>query len=104
MDNDLMKSRKKRAEIDNEEIVTIQDAEEWVDKAKESWENVVKNGKEIREKELLDYHHEEIIGDDIKMIKKRKRIVAGIKKKLKRDHTFHYLSRHVGKGKRESMK
>lgn len=101
---DLMNSRKQKAEMNDEVIDTIQDAEEWVEKAKKLWENVIKNGKEMREKELLDYHHEEILGDDQEIIKKKKRILAGIKKKLRRDHTFHYLSRHVGKGKRETMK
>ena len=104
VDNDLMESRRVKAEMENEEINTIQEAEEWVENAKESWEEVVKNGKEMREKELLDYHNEEIIGEEPKIIKKKKRIIAGIKKKLKRNHTFHYLSRHVGKGMRESMK
>jgi len=99
-----MNSRKQKAEMNDEVIDTIQDAEEWVEKAKELWENVIKNGKEMREKELLDYHHEEILGDDQEIIKKKKRILAGIKKKLRRDHTFHYLSRYVRKGKRETMK
>jgi len=65
---------------------------------------VIENGKELREKELLDYHHEELIGEDQKMIKKKNKILAGIRKKLKRDHTFHYLSRHVGKESRSGLK
>ena len=30
--------------------------------------------------------------------------MAGIKKKLKRNHTFHYISRHTRKGERENIR
>ena len=58
----------------------------------------------MREKELLDYHHEEIIGNDMKKIKKKKKILSGIKRTLKRNHTFRYLSYHAGKGNMEMIK
>ena len=104
VDKELMESRRVKAEMEHEEIHTVQEAEVQVKNAKELWADVIKNGAAMREKELLDYHNKEIIGEEPKIIKKKKRILAGIKKKLKRDHTFHYLSRHVGKGMRESMK
>ena len=49
-------------------IQKISEAKEWTEKAKHAWENAIKNSKKLREKELLDYHHEEIIGDDEKLI------------------------------------
>ena len=104
VDVDLMRKRKERAEMQHVAIQTREEAQEWVEKAKILWAEVVENGKEMREKELLDYHHEEIIGDDVKLIKKKKRILAGIKRTMKRNHTFHYLSRHVGKGFAKKMK
>ena len=39
-----------------------------------------------------------------KLVKKKKKIMAGIRKKLQRDHVFHYLSRHVGKGLRDTIR
>ena len=104
VDGDLMRKRKERAEMQHVAIQTREEAQEWVEKAKILWAEVVENGKEMREKELLDYHHEEIIGDDVKLIKKKKRILAGIKRTMKRNHAFHCLSRHAGKGFRENMK
>ena len=104
IDEDLMAKRKERADMENVVISTINEAEEWLEKAKRLWKEVVEKGKEMREKELLDYHHEEIIGEDVKLIKKRKKILAGIKKKMRRNHTFHYISRHIGKGGRENIK
>ena len=80
VDNDLMESRRVKAEMENEEINTIQEAEEWVENAKESWEEVVKNGKEMREKELLDYHNEEIIGEEPKIIKRRNELLQELKR------------------------
>ena len=40
----------------------------------------------------------------MKLTKKKKRILAEIKRIMKRNYAFHYLSRHVGKGFRENMK
>ena len=58
----------------------------------------------MREKKLLDYHYEEIIGNDMEKIKKKKKILSRIKRTLKRNYTFRYLSRHAGKGNREMIK
>ena len=57
----------------------------------------------MREKELMDYHHKEILEEDDKSIKKKKKVLAGIKRKLKRNHMFHYVSRYADKGNREKM-
>ena len=97
VDEDLIAKRKERADIEDVVISTINKAEEWLEKAKRLQNEVVEKGKEMREKELLDYHHEEIIGEDVKLIKKRKKILAGIKKKMRRNHTFYYISRYIGK-------
>ena len=42
----------------------------------------------MREKKLLDYHYEEIIGNDMEKIKKKKKILSRIKRILKRNYTF----------------
>ena len=81
VDKDLMTKRKERAVMKNVVISTINEAEEQLEEAKRLQKEVVEKGKEMREKELLDYYREEIIGEDVKLIKKRKKILAGIKKK-----------------------
>ena len=43
-------------------------------------------------------------GEGDKFIKKKKKILAGIRKKLKKNHTFHYLSRYSGKGLTDNIK
>ena len=55
-------------------------------------------------KELLDYNHEELMSKNEEQVKKKKKIISGIKKNLRRNHTFHYLTRHIGKGERDSIK
>ena len=104
IEKDLMAKRKERANMKDVEISTINEVEEQLEKAKRLWNKVIEKDKEMRKKELLDYHHEEIIGDDVKLIKKRKKILARIKNKMRRNHTFHYISRHIGKGVRENIK
>ena len=46
----------------------------------------------------------ELTEEGEKLVKKKKKIIAGIRRKLSRDHTFHYLSRHVGKGVKDNIK
>ena len=103
VDSELKEKRKERAQI-VDEALTVQEAEEMLKIAKELWTEMIAKGKEFREKELLDYHQVELIGEGDELVKKKKKVIAGIRRKLKRDHTFHYLSRHVGKGMRDSIK
>ena len=50
--------------------------------------------KKLWETELLDYHHSEIENNNEDQ---RKR-------KLHRNHIFHYISKHIGKGERYRIK
>ena len=106
VDESIMEKRKKEAKIEIEDfsVYTMKNTKELLEEVKRQWIEVVENGKQIREKELLDYHHKEIIGDEIEKIKKRKKIMGRIKRTLKRNHTFRYLSWHAGKGSREMIK
>jgi len=103
VNSDLKEKRKERADI-TEEVSNVEEAEEMLKCAKELYTELIQKGKEFREKELLDYHHVELIEEGEKLVKKKKKIIAGIRKKLRRNHTFHYLSRHVGKGIRDNIK
>ena len=58
----------------------------------------------MREQELLDYHPNELTEEDEKNPKKKEKILSGIKKVMTRNHTFQCLSRHAGKGQRDSVK
>ena len=82
IDSELKDKRKVRAGI-IDEVSNIQEAEEMLRLAKESWSEVIEKGKEFRERELLDYHHINLIEEGEKLVKKKKKIIAGIRKKLK---------------------
>ena len=56
-------------------------AKEWVENAKTLQLEVAKNGKELRERKLLDYYHKELAKDNVKVIKKKNKILAMIMKK-----------------------
>ena len=103
VDYELKDARRYTAVIVNEPQ-TLEEAEEGLRIAKDLWIEIIERGKEYREKELLDYHPIELTEEDEKAVKKKKKIMAGITRKLRRDHTFHYLSRHVGKGVRDNIK
>ena len=100
----MKEKRKLRTEIQSDEVVTLQEAEAELKIAKDLWAEVIEKGKELREKELLDFHHQVLIDDGGKVSKKKKKIIAGIKNKMRKNHTFHYLSRHIGKGMRDNIK
>ena len=103
VDKELMEKRRNEADvIDNCEEVT--EVEEMIKKAQEEWDEIVHKGKEIRENELLDYHHSEVICETEDQRKTKKKILSGIKKNMNKMHSFHYLSRHVGKDEREGIK
>ena len=103
IDAELKEKRKVRAGI-IDEVSTIQEAKNMLEIAKELWSEMIQKGREFREQELLDYHPVELIDEGEKLAKKKKKVIAGIRRKLKRDHTFHYLSRHVGKGVKDNIK
>ena len=92
VDKELIEKRRKEAELNDEELSDEKEAEEALEKAKEEWKDIVDRGKEIREKELLDYHHSEVICENEDQIKKKKKIISRIKKKLNKMYTFHYIS------------
>lgn len=58
----------------------LEEAKEAVRKAREEWEKAKEKGAEIREKELLDCHHAEVLKEDDKMMKKKKKITSGIER------------------------
>ena len=51
----------------------------------------------------MDCHNKEIIKVDDVAMKKKKKILAGTRWKLKRNHTFNYVSQHTGKGIRQKL-
>ena len=52
----------------------------------------------------MDYHHVEINKEDDNYQNKKTKNLNGIKKSMKRNHMFRYLTRHAGKGQRDSVK
>lgn len=56
-----------------------------------------------REQYVLDYYHKNIDKLEEKG-KNKKKVIEAIKWKLKRNHSFHYISKHVGKGVRGNLK
>ena len=63
--------------------------------------------KKMREKEILDYHHLEINGEDNENIKKEKKIISITRQNLQRNYAFYYyfnmLVKGIGKVLRESI-
>lgn len=103
VDEELMEKRKVEACI-VEESNEIHQIKEYIKQAIEKWNDIIECGKEIREKELLDYHHSEVVCENDDQRKKKEKIISGIKRSLNREHAFYYISRHVGKGEREGIK
>ena len=52
----------------------------------------------------MDHHHVAIVGEDDKTQKKKNGIIQGTMKSVNRKHMSHCLTRHAGKGARDSFK
>ena len=104
VDKELIEKRRKEAELNEDDFRAVHEVEEALEKVKEEQNEIIEKGKEIREKEMLDYHHSEVICENDDQRKTKKKIISGIKKKLNKIYSFHYISRHVGKGEKYSIK
>ena len=62
------------------EFKLIEEAKEKLKRARENWEIIKLKGREIREKELMDYHPVELNKEDEKYQQKKEKIISGIKK------------------------
>ena len=104
VDSKLMEKRKLEAGITEADVHDVSEAKKVLEKVKEEWNDIIERGKKIREKELLDFHHSEVMCENEDQRKTKKKIIGEIKKKMQKTHAFHYISRHIGKGERESIK
>jgi len=68
------------------------------------FKELIKKGADIREKELLEYHNAELPNSIEKEKKIQKKLMDKIKKEKKRNYAFRYLTKHVGKGERSSLR
>ena len=69
-----MKRRKSEAQIKGVKYTLIQEATEALKEANKKWKQIREQGKELREKELLDYHPNELTEEDEKNPKKKEKI------------------------------
>jgi len=104
VDIERMKKRQEEAKIQEDDEMTIIQEKEALNEARKEWEKIKEDGKILREKELLDYVRNDFKDNEEKHPKKRQKIISGINKEMMRNHTFQYLSRHVGKGKRDGLR
>ena len=88
--------------IDN--TLSIKEAKEELNKAKKRWEEFKLKAQEYQDAELLDYHEKEIVGDTRDIKEKRRKAIKSVKEKMKRNNTFSYLTRMVGKPKNSLTK
>ena len=75
VDNRMIEKRRIISEMEDTIDESSKEVKERSNVAKNAWNLAVQSGKEIREKELLDYHHEEKLGGDEKKQQKRKEII-----------------------------
>ena len=90
-------------EIEYSEDINVDQAKLKLEEAIVKWKALKIEGKELREKYLLDHHLKELDEKQLQE-KERKKLVDRIQRNLQRKYTFHYLTKHVGKGEKGSLK
>ena len=103
IDKDLMDTKKEKYALEVPKQVSIQEAKVRLRRAKEEQKKWKNKGIRKRKKELLDLYPKEIDEEQISE-KKQKKILKGIKNRLMRHTSFKYISKHIGKGERGSLK
>ena len=73
-------------------------------KAVKEWKEILTKGKDFREQDILDFHYSDI--NRSTMIEKKLKIQAieRIKQEKQRNHSFQYLTKHIGRGANSSLK
>ena len=91
--------RKDIGNVDNQ-TTTINEAKQQLVVATEKWNEFKNKAEEYREAELLDYYDGEIEEGDTPEIKeKQQKALKTVKDKLRRNETFIYLTKKLGKPK-----
>ena len=104
MDSEIMK---KREELHSIEIpsndLTLNQAKEYLKIAQTQWNEVKERKKEIREKYLLDHYNKQLSEEDLND-KHKSKILRSMAKQMKHQHSFQYLTKHIGRGPKNSLK
>ena len=103
IDKIALEKKRVLAKIEPEEL-TMEQLKQHLEEATREWEEFKTNAQTEREQELLDFYPEEIVGDSEEKIKLRKKAIKNIKKAKYRQQTFNFLTKHVGKGEKNSLK
>ena len=105
VNKERMEARKRKASIEDEDSnYTIQQIKDKIKEAEIQQKQLLQEGYEIREKEILDYHYYELDDKTEKDRKKKNKIKRSIIKSQQRLHTFYFLTKHAGKGVKGCLK
>ena len=72
--------------------------------AKDQFKQLLKKGKEIREKELLEYNTMDLPTETTEQQKYRLKVIKRIIKEKRRNQDFKYITKYIGRGDRESLR
>ena len=75
-----------------------------LEQATNEWNEFKEKAKNERETEILDLYPEEIAGDSDKAKRRRKKAIKTVQKAKHRQYTFNFLTKHVGKREKNSLK
>ena len=64
VDEQLKEKRRLEAQVESLEAQNLEEAQIKLEEAMNQWNDIVKRGRECREKEMLDYHHAELNNED----------------------------------------
>lgn len=86
-----------------EEILSLNHAQQKLIEAKEEWTKLLETGKEQREKDLIDLYPKEVSEEVLEDKKQKKRILKSVLRNRSRRYAFRYITNHIGRGARRSL-
>jgi len=103
IDEEVLEKRQSLHNIEVPNEVTIEIAKEKLAQAKAHWDEFKENGYEWRKQYLMDHAKNKIPEEDLNE-KQKDRIIKSVSKQMKQQNTFKYLTTHIERGAKNSLK
>ena len=103
INKEIMNKQKNEAIIEDSTTI-IEEVETEQIKAQKEQKEILTKGQELWDKDIIDFYHSKLQNNTEAEKKRRKKIIQKIKCKKQRNHSFWYLTKHIGQGANTVLK
>ena len=78
--------------------------EQKLEVVRKEFKKLIEIGKEIREKEILNYQNKDLPKETDKEKKNLQKVIKRLLKEKRRNYNFRYITKYVGNGERSALR